>query len=343
MRGSWGCLPADLKHDGGVTFLLASPRPSRAAFAPFLALLVLLLVVAAGVRAPLAAAATATPAPAPLDPAVIAISGGISDNYKARWNADPSQPEHRTWMSMDSISAGGTTWTPAAPATGSTTAATLDLTAADGRTGTLTVAVLRGSFGLTVLRVDAPTADAPTVRWGVLTVVNDPAALAAQSGLLQLTLTSGGVQVASGVVEYRHEPAFDGVPSTHLEYNGPRGRWFVGGTALRTDWEPVAYSTTNPATNPNLRPRIVKIAMALRTTSRVVPFKVTGRGVGPKITSIRFRVGIASYSRWMRVAPTYRLTLPARNALWTVRVQLRDAHGAVSAPVARKVRCVCGG
>jgi hypothetical protein len=279
-------------------------------------------------------------------PETLAISGGISDNYKARYNADPSQPEHRTWLSMDAIVAGGTTWAPAAPASDHATSSTLTLSGADGRTGSLSLAVQRGSLGLTVLRVDRPTTTVDHVRWGVLTTVNDPNLLTAQSAIVQLTLSVAGATLATGVVEYRHEPAFDGVDSTNIEWNGPRGRWYVGGVALRTDWEPVATTTPPPATSPTpigtRRPRIVKLTMPTRTSARRIAIKVAGRGAGPKITSIRFRIGAAKYTRWMRVSSSYRLTLPARTATWSVSAQLRDANGALSLPASHRVRCTCG-
>ncbi|MBC7462493.1 MAG: hypothetical protein H7287_14140 [Thermoleophilia bacterium] len=286
--------------------------------------------------------ALVAPAAASAAPSVLAISGGISDNYKARYNADPSQLERRTWLSMDSIVADGATWTPSVPGTDHATSSTLTLNGSDGRAATLSLAVLRGSLGLTVLRADRPTATVDHVRWGVLTTINDPDALAAQSALVQLTMTVGGATLATGVVEYRHEPAFDGLTASHIEYRGPRGRWYIGGAALRTDWEPAAATTAPPATNPSAKPRIVKLTMPARTSRRRVPVQVSGRGVGPKITSIRFRVGAARWSTWQRVAASYRLTLPARNARWTVGVQLRDAGGAMSAVVSRAVRCSCG-
>ncbi|MCW2974201.1 MAG: hypothetical protein JWN72_2474 [Thermoleophilia bacterium] len=295
--------------------------------------LLLLLAALCALIAPSAALAA---------PSVLSISGGISDNYKARYNADPSQPERRTWLSMDAIVADGVTWAPAAPGTDHATSSALTLNGSDGRTATLTLGVQRGSLGLTVLRTDRPSATVDHVRWGVLTTINDPDALAAQSALVQLTMTVGGATLATGIVEYRHEPAFDGLTPSHIEYNGPRGRWYIGGTPLRTDWEPAAPVTAPPAINPSAKPRIVKLTMPARTSNRRVPIKVSGRGVGPKITSIRFRVGAARWSKWQRVAASYRLTLPARNARWTVGVQLRDANGAMSAVVSRGVRCSCG-
>jgi hypothetical protein len=294
----------------------------------------------------------------------VSVVGGVSDNYKARYNDDPSQPEHRTWLSMDALQADGATWTPAVPSSDHATSDTLALASSDGRTATLSAAVTRGSLGLTVLRTDRPTADVDHVRWGVLSTVTNPDAIAANSGLVQLTMSVGGAVLATGVVEYRHEPAFDGVASTHIEWNGPRGRWFVGGVALRTDWEPATTTTATPAapgttattggtapggtTAPgnappaSARPRITKLTMPLRSNTRRVAVRVSGRGVGSKITSVRFRVGAASWTRWMRVSSSYRLTLPARTATWTVSAQLRDARSVTSLPASRRVRCTCG-
>ncbi|MCW2950153.1 MAG: hypothetical protein JWN41_1166 [Thermoleophilia bacterium] len=280
------------------------------------------------------------------------MSGGISDNYKARYNGDPSQTEHRTWLSMNAIVAAGTTWAPQSPASDHATSTSVAVVAANGRTGTLSVAPQRGSLGLTVLRVDQPSGTVDHVRWGVLTTISDPEGVTQQSALVQLTLAAGGVTVATGVVEYRHEPAFDGVPSTHIEWNGPRGRWYVGGTALRTDWEPAAGATaptatgpaasTNPAPAVVQRPRVVRIVMPLRTSNRHVTMRVSGRAGAAKITSIRFKIGATRYGAWMHVTSRYRMTLPARTATWAVAAQLRDARGAVSRPVVRRIRCNCG-
>ena len=80
-------MPAATGHDGDVRFSLL----------PLLALLTLVVAV------PVASGAT------------LVIDDPITDNYKASYNADPSATELRTWFSIRSITAGGTSWAPAAP------------------------------------------------------------------------------------------------------------------------------------------------------------------------------------------------------------------------------------
>lgn len=316
------------------------PFPRRWALGPIL-LFALLLICSL----PAHAAAAET----------LSVQRSITDNYKTRWSADPSKRELRTWMSVDSVGALGTTWAPPAPASIIfTPGSRIVVASADGRSATLSYRVARGAVDIAVFRSD------PARRWGPLLVIDPAANLTTTPVLLELTLSQAGTTVAVGTLEYRHEPAFSGVRSDHWEYNGPGGRWHIAGTGIRTDWEPSdpaqasmtaaapaveaapsAPAPVTPAAVPQVRPRITLVRLPLRTMRPTVPLAVRARSGGThRITHLRVAIG-GRYGGWVRIAPRYSLGLPARRATWRVLFQVRDASGRTSAPVARVVRCLC--
>lgn len=283
-------------------------------------------------------------APTPSSAATIQVHDPITDNYKASYNADPSRPELRTWFSARHFVAAGTTWRPSSPDEIAVGSSALQLHAADGRSAWLSARVTAGPVASIFTRVD-PTHVASGGRWGLLIALSDRAALAANPVSIALTMTSGTATVATGVVEYRRDAALASVTPGHLEFNGPGGRWYVGGVATRTEWAPA------PAVRPTLtagaapavvaRPRITRIYLPLRTTRRVVSMRVRGRAGARRITHIRVAIGGRGYGRWTRVAPRYRIVLPRGVATHRVRVQLRDAAGRPSRSALRRVRCIC--
>ncbi|MCB0878047.1 MAG: hypothetical protein KDC46_03605 [Thermoleophilia bacterium] len=279
---------------------------------------------------------------------VMYLDDPITDNYKASYNADPSAPERRTWLSMRSVTAAGTTWRPAEP--GSivvTSGGSVAVTGSDGRSATLTFATASGPVGTPLVRVD-PTGAQSGGRWGPLVTVTDQATLRGTPGVLEFTLASGGATLATGSVSYRYDSQLANVASDHIEYNGPGGRWWVGATRTRTNWEP------EPATPPSLRaapagstgtgarPRITRIWLPLRTSRRHVTLRVRGRNAGGvRITRIRVRIDGRRWGRWISTRSRYTLDLGRGRRTHAVRIQLRDARGRTSAVSRRRITCSC--
>jgi len=281
----------------------------------------------------------------------LTVTGAVTDNYKASYNADPSARELRTWLSMDSVGAAGTAWAPAHPAAITFTSDSLAVVGADGRNGSLAMTITQG-----VPAADRkPTAAAfrvdPSGRWGSFLALGEPMNMEQAPHVVRWTLTVAGTAIATGAVEYRNEHAFDQLAAGALEYNGPEGRWFIGGHGIRTAAETAPPTpVVETATPPNIftgspgKPRLTKLLMPVRTTTRVLPVRVFGRATNNfKITYVRFAVGRgAKFGTWVRIAPRFRLRLPAGNHTWLVRAQLRDAAGGTSTIASRRVICACG-
>ncbi|MCZ4496748.1 MAG: hypothetical protein JWM25_1331 [Thermoleophilia bacterium] len=276
---------------------------------------------------------------------VLTVTAPATDNYKAQWNANPQVRELRSWLSFDVIGAAGTSWKPTAPGDIVVTGGPVSVVGADGRSAKLTARVTQGAATV-LLRYDHAARGA---KFGPLISLTDPNTLASNPVRVQLALTSNDVTFASGIVEYRDESAFDDLPSDHLEYNGPGGRWYVGGAAIRTDWEakpasPITLTASTPAAPAVVRPpRITSLWMPLRVRTPRVTVSVRGSAVGAsRIKYARIQVGAGRWSRWTPIRLSYTVRLRAANATTRVRVQLRNAAGQNSALAQRYVRCVCG-
>ncbi len=284
--------------------------------------------------------------PAGAAAATIVLDDPITDNYKAAYNADPSKPELRTWLAMRSITVEGVVWRPVAPSAIQIFSGGIDVVAADGRTGTLRAAVASGPLVASPLMRSDPLASPSAGRWGILATVSDRTALRTTSGVVNLTLSIAGATIATGVVSYRYDAKLAGAPSSNIEYNGPGGRWWVGSVATRTQEEPAPGTppslVAEEAVAPVARPRITRVRVPSQTFVRTVTMRVAGRNVGPRITSIRVRIDSRAWSRWIPVASSYRITLPAGNRVRTLRVQLRDAAGTMSFISSRRIVCGCG-
>ncbi|MCW2924160.1 MAG: hypothetical protein JWM98_1564 [Thermoleophilia bacterium] len=279
----------------------------------------------------------------------MSIVDPVTDNYKASFNADPSVRELRTWFSIRAISAAGTTWAPTEPGEIQIVeGGTVAVHGADGRDASLTARTVSGPFGGQPFRVDPFEAESKG-RWGMLATVTDPATLQTTPAVVALTLVVGGNAVATGTVQYRYDAALANVGSGNIEYNGPGGRWWVGGVATRTNWEPAPASpptlvASTAAAQPEASPpRVVGITLPFVTAKRLVTLRVRGRaGNGGRISLVRVRIDGRSWGRWIRVRASYSLTLPRGTATHAVRVQLRDTAGRASAVAVRRIRCTCG-
>lgn len=300
-----------------------------------------MLVLACLAILPAAASATAP---------TMSLDDPITDNYKASYNADPSRPELRTWLAMQRIVVSGTTWQPVVPSEISVVSGgSVDVVAADGRSGRLVAQVASGPFANPPLwRID-PASAASGGRWGILATVTDRQMLTTTPARVQLTLFVGSEAFGTGLLEYRYDAKFANAAQGNIEYNGPGGRWYVGGVATRSQDE------TAPTTAPTLlagapaaavvRPRITSVAMPLRTIRRVISLTVRGRAgsTTARITHVRVRVGASRrWGAWIRTRAAYSVVLPAGRASHTVSVQLRDSRGVMSYVVSRRVTCLCG-
>lgn len=273
----------------------------------------------------------------------------ITDNYKASYNADPSQPELRTWLAMKQVSVAGTTWQPVVPsAIQVISGGSVDVVAADGRSGRLVAQVASGPFGSPLWRLD-PASASSGGRWGILATVTDRPTLATTPARIQLTLFVGTEEFGTGLVEYRYAAKFANAAQGNIEYNGPGGRWYVGGIATRSQEEaapatPPTLLASAPAA-PVVRPRITSMSMPLRTIRRTITLAVRGRAgsaVAP-ITHVRVRVGASRrWGAWIRTRAAYSVVLPAGTAVHTISVQLRDSRGVASLVASRRVTCACG-
>lgn len=280
----------------------------------------------------------------------MSLEDPITDNYKASYNADPSKPELRTWLAMQRIVVAGTTWQPVVPSAISVVSGgSVDVMAADGRSGRLVAQVASGPFGNPPLwRID-PASASSGGRWGILATVSDRQALATTPARVQLTLFVGTEAFGTGLLEYRYDAKFANAAPGNIEYNGPGGRWYVGGVATRSQEEAApAVSPTLLASTPAasvVRPRITRVAMPMRTMRRVMPLAVRGRaGVATaRITHVRVRVGSSRrWGGWIRTRRAYSVVLPRGIASHRISVQLRDSRGVSSFAASRRVTCICG-
>jgi hypothetical protein len=281
------------------------------------------------------------------------IDDPITDNYKASYNADPTRPELRTWLSLRTITADRATWRPVAPDRISVTSdGSIAVISNDGRAGVLTARVTSGPLAAPIMRSD-PYSASSGGRWGILATVTDRAQLSRTPAVVWLTLTIGGSSIGAGTVSYRYDSAFANAPAGNIEHNGPGGRWYVGDMPTRTAEEQAPATPPSipvggtgalpgPPLRPAARPRITRVQLPLRTTRPVVRMRVSGRNAGGvRITQLRVRIDARRWGRWIRTRSRYTLVLGRGVRTHAVRIQLRDARGRTSLVSKRRVRCGC--
>jgi hypothetical protein len=200
----------------------------------------------------------------------------VTDNYKAQYNADPTAPELRTWLSSSALDVDGLQFTVASPPADHVfTAAAdgIDLTAPDGTVAHLTASTTSpNSSGQGAFRVDS------SGDFGILATVKDRAALQSSPILESLTVASGGQILASSTVVYSYDPDVADAPPGSIEYNGPGGAWLVDGQVTALDWQ-AGRSSVSPTPTPTppaattsapvapSQPTTVTTAAATTTTS----------------------------------------------------------------------------
>jgi len=198
------------------------------------------------ISAVLASGIAATAASAQASP--LQLASPVTDNYKASYNADPSAPESRTWLSTGGIVADGLTFQVATlPADHAFTTAAdgVDLIAPDGTTAHLTASTTSpNATGQGTFRVDADG------RFGILVTVKDRSALSGSPILETLTLSEGAQIAGTTTVVYAYDPTVADVPASSIEFNGPGGRWLVGGAPTPLDWQ--VGTPSSPAPDPVL-------------------------------------------------------------------------------------------
>jgi uncharacterized repeat protein (TIGR01451 family) len=233
----------------------------------FVSLLLALVVASVGLTALGSAAGAAS---------TIVVTNGVTDNYKAAYNADPTVQENRSWLQLTTVTVDGVSYRPRTlPATFLFTDA-VEVVGSDGSTGTFTVSV-PGDRGWARYRVD------PSGGWGPLLNLFSPATLQGNPVPVTLTLSKGGVPVATTVATYTWDQALSSVPATSVEYKSPGGRFWFGCKPTRADWEAAAPADTcaQPTTG-------AKLAVTVTSTSNVAvgntfryTVTVTNSGTGP--------------------------------------------------------------
>lgn len=163
--------------------------------------------------------------------AALATVSPATDNYKARFNANPAATELRTWLSWKAIRVGGRNYRPVqgAPVLRSQ----LSMRSTDGRRIVLRVHSASANAAFTSFRV-GPQAGYS----GVFMQIRNRTTLVRNPIRLRITAsTPGGRRLASRTLHYRYDRSLANAPASSLEHNGPGGRWYVGSRRTRTNVE----------------------------------------------------------------------------------------------------------
>ena len=267
----------------------------------------------------------------------LGASGAVTDNYKASYNADPTRTELRTWLALRSIASGGVTYTPSAlPAAGGMSyvaAGTgLALRGSDGSAALLTASTSSGNVaGQGSFRT------APTGEFGLLQQTLSREALRTGPVREVLTLTRGGVALATLAADYTYDAGVYGAPSTSIEHNGPGGRWYVNGVATRLDWESAAPAPAPVPTADTTAPVLSGVSVPATTASRTITIGLSASdAVG--VAQARFANEDGVWSTWRAFSPSMTWTLSSTASAYKgVTSQVRDAAGNTSTAVYRKV------
>lgn len=195
-------------------------------------------IVGAGSLAILPRAVAATTA----TPALVFVGEGgglpVTDNYKAVYNKDPAVREYRSWFAFREIRRGSVSYTPTAPPEGNQITIEYDraveVSGSDGTSALVTVSSTSADVMSITLRLG------PAGYWGPLLALNDVTSIRSRSVPVTVRLSSGGVTLKERTVVYRYDDGLWNAPADSVEYNSPGGRWWVGCTRSRTNWEPAS-------------------------------------------------------------------------------------------------------
>ena len=228
---------------------------------------------------PLAATGQLVPSATALG--TIDVGYGVTDNYKAPYNADPDTQERRTYLQLHGVSVGGVTYTPK----------TLPPNGQFSFPGSVTRTSADGDATMT-LSVPAPRVDSASFRvdwtgtFGPFVTVHDPASLQAAPIPVTLTISRNGTAIATRQVDYRYDASLANAPKpdpvgdphgNEVEWNGPGGRWWFGCTPTRTDWETSA-PPAGCVSAPDLTTTVTGPGRVVPGDTGVWTFTVTNQG-----------------------------------------------------------------
>ena len=188
----------------------------------------------------------------------VTVTNGVTDNYKAAYNADPTVQENRSWLQLTTVTVDGVTYRPRTLPASFLFTDTVDVVGSDGSAGVFSVSV-PADKGWARYRVD------PSGGWGPLLNLFSPSTLKGNPVPVTITLSKGGVAVASTVATYTWDQALSSVPTTSVEHNSPGGRFWFGCRPTRADWEAAAPADTCTTTTP----AAAKLAVTLTSTANV--------------------------------------------------------------------------
>lgn len=280
-----------------------------------LAVLVLALVATAGAASAAAAA-------------VMTVPSGVTDNYKPKWNADPTIPENRSWLQLGTVSVAGVTYRPASVPAAVETRESVAVVGSDGSSGTFTVSIPADRVYLDPFRID------PTGQWGPLLHLTDRTTLRGNPIPVTFALVKGGVTVATTSASYTWDEKLSAVPADHVEYNSPGGRFWFGCKPTRADWEAVAPADTCSTGSADL-------AVTMTSTSNVAvgntfgyAITVTNTGTGTA-TDVRLVDDLPSSLRTQYVVPGAGVSCTGTTSILCTAASLAPgARGTVSLGVA---------
>ncbi len=193
----------------------------------------------------------------------VVVTNGVTDNYKAAYNADPTVQENRSWLQLTTVTVDGVTYRPRTLPASFLFTDTVDVVGSDGSAGVFTVSV-PADKGWARYRVD------PSGGWGPLLNLFSPSTLKGNPVPVTITLSKGGAVVASTVATYTWDSTLSSVPPSSVEYKSPGGRFWFGCKPTRADWEAAAPADTCTAPTPTPTPTPTgSLAVTLTSTSNV--------------------------------------------------------------------------
>jgi hypothetical protein len=266
--------------------------------------------------------------------AVLGVGSVQTDNYKAGFNPNPGVRELRTWLAFKTVTAGSVVFRPAALPVGSPTfkdpAAGVTLRGSDGTTAVLTAQTTSPNVtGPGLIRVD------PDGNFGPLIQERSVTALQASPIRETLELKRAGVSLGTAAADYTYDARVAGAAAGTLEFNGPGGRWYVGGIPTRLNWEAAAPAPPRDVVAPTL----TSVTVPAVTSSRTITVRIVASdNVG--VRQVRFAQEDGRWTPWQAFAPTKRWTLSTGASAKAVFTQVRDAAGNVSRTVLRRLTCV---
>lgn len=169
-----------------------------------------------------------------VQPGPMRLCGASTDNYKASFNADPDEPERRTWLAIHELELDGRRYRVEEGQPLQPEVARLEAVDGDGD-GIEVVPELIEGPATVALRVGPQQG-----LWGPLLTLEHDQVTADAKIVLELRVR-GSDTAASVRLEYVRDEELAEAPAGSLEHGGPGGRWLVDGiptaTNLELGWE----------------------------------------------------------------------------------------------------------